>query len=59
MDITNFTEQELIEKIDKLLNDEKIEAKWKRASERIQRENRILEVVDQVFNYIDKLQQAS
>ena len=55
MDILDFNEQELESKLDKLLNDEKLDLKWKKASERIQRENSICKVVEHIANYLDRL----
>lgn len=48
MDVMNFTFDELKEKIDKLLNDENLIKRWKNASKRIQKENRIYSVIEKL-----------
>ena len=48
MSLTNVNEKELREKLAKLINDQELRQKWKKASERIQRENRIGRVVDHI-----------
>ena len=54
MNIMNFTDDELKEKLEKML-DEKNKIKWQNASKRIQKERRIESVVDKIVNYLDKL----
>lgn len=51
----NYTEQELSDKISKILNDEELKLKWKKASERIQRENRMNLVVDKIVDFVNQL----
>lgn len=55
MDIMNFESDELVEKLEKLLTDKALRKKWSDASRRIQKENRILSVVDRLVNYVEKL----
>ena len=55
MDPVNFTEEELTDKLSKILNNEELRIKWKKASERIQRENRMSPVVDRIVDYVYKL----
>ena len=55
MDALNFTEEELTDKLSKILNNEELRMKWKKASERIQRENRMSPVVDRIVDYMHKL----
>lgn len=55
MDLYNVTEKELATKLDRLLNDQELRAKWKRASERIQKENRINSVSNRIAEYVERL----
>ena len=55
MDIMNFESDKLVEKLEKLLTDKALRKKWSDASRRIQKENRILSVVDRLVNYVEKL----
>ena len=54
-DILNYEEQELIDKLTKLINDEELKLKWKRASERIQQEDRISKIVQKIVDYVCEL----
>ena len=55
MDLMNFDQEELAEKLDQLANDEGLRRKWKEASSRIQGENRIATVAKRVVEYIERL----
>ena len=55
MDLSNFTREELATKLDKLVNDQELRAKWKNASERIRRVNRIDTVCEQIADYVERL----
>lgn len=55
LDTLNFTEQELADKLRRLLNDEKLRKRWTEASRRIQSENRIVKVVDRIADYVQGL----
>ena len=55
LDPLNFTEQELADRLSKILNNEELRLKWKTASERIRRENRMGPVVDRIVDYVYKL----
>ena len=55
MSLSNFTREEFAEKLDKLLNDQELRGKWKSASERIRRENRIDAVCEQIAKYVENL----
>ena len=55
IDIINFTQEELAEKLDKLVNDQALRKRWKDASTRIQKENRTMEIAERVVEYIEQL----
>ena len=55
LDILKFTEEQLADRLDKILNDQEIKMKWKSASEKIQKENRIVSVVGRIAEYVRKL----
>ena len=55
MDLMNFSQEELAEKLDKLLNDEALRKRWKEASKRIQSENKLLQVVQRIVEYVERL----
>lgn len=52
LDLLNYEEQELADKLNKILYDKELRLKWRAASKRIQSENRIVEVVDRIANYV-------
>ena len=54
IDLMNFGQEELAEKLEKLLNDKALRKKWTEASRRIQSENRIGQVAQRVFDYIQQ-----
>ena len=55
MSLPDVNEKELRTKLDKLINDQELRAKWKNASQRIQSEDRIGKVVDYVANFVKNL----
>ena len=55
MDIMNFESDELAEKLEKLLTDKALRKKWSDASERIQKQNRLLTVTRRLVDYVEKL----
>ena len=55
LDLLNFTQEELADRLDKLLNDQALRRKWSEASKRIQKENRLLKVAEQVVRYVERL----
>lgn len=55
IDLRNLGETELAEKLEKLLNDEGLRRKWTEASRRIQSENRIGQIAQRVFEYINQI----
>ena len=55
LDVLTCTEQELADCLAKLIGDDSLRLKWKRAAERIQKEQRIVTVVDQLADYVRKL----
>ena len=55
LDIMKFTEEQLAGRLDKILNDQEIKLKLKKASEKIQKEDKITKVVNQIADYIRKL----
>lgn len=52
LNILRYEQQELFDKLTRILEDNKIRQKWKAASERIRAENRISKVVDQIVDYV-------
>ena len=55
MSLLDVNEQELRQKLDQLINNPGLRTKWKKASERIQRENRIGQVVDHIATVVSNL----
>ena len=55
LDLLNFTQEELADRLDKLLNDQALRRKWNEASKRIQKENRLLKVAEQVVRFVERL----
>ena len=55
MSLLDVNANELKAKLDRLINNQELRAKWKKASERIQKENRIGQVVDRIAEYVKKL----
>lgn len=43
-----------MEKLNKILNDDELRLKWKKASERIQKENKIVKVVEKIHDFVYK-----
>lgn len=52
MSLLNVNADELKAKLDRLINDQALRAKWKKASERIQRENRLGQVADYIAEFV-------
>ena len=52
LDLLTCTEQELADRLQKLVGDNVLRSKWKKASERIQKEERIVTVVNQLADYV-------
>ena len=50
--ILHYEEQELFDKLTRILEDRQIRRRWKKAGERIRAENRISRVVDQIVDYV-------
>jgi len=55
IDIIGFTQEELAEKLHKLVSDQALRKRWKEASMRIQKENRTVAIAERVVEYIEKL----
>lgn len=55
LDLQKCTEQELGDRLAKLTGDAELRQKWKNASERIQKEKRIVSAVNELADYIRKL----
>lgn len=55
LDLMKCTEQELADCLAKLTGDAELRLKWKKASERIQKEQRIVGAVNELADYIRKL----
>lgn len=55
MSLLDVNAKELKVKLGRLINDQALRAKWKKASERIQRENRIGQVADYIAEFVRKL----
>lgn len=55
LDLLTCTEEQLADRLNKILNDEKLRTKLRIASERIQKENRIVSVVHKIADYVNKL----
>uniref|UniRef100_A0AAN0N800 UDP-glycosyltransferase n=1 Tax=Polyphagotarsonemus latus TaxID=1204166 RepID=A0AAN0N800_9ACAR len=55
VDLMNFTQEELKYKIHKVLTDETLNKKVQKVSQRIKNENKLVKVVDEIFNYIQKI----
>jgi len=55
LDVNKYADDELISVVNKMLNNEEIKMKWKAASERIKKEDRINTVANQIVEYIDQL----
>lgn len=54
LDLIACTEEELADRLQKLVGDEALRKKWKAASERIQEEQRIVTVANQLADYVRK-----
>lgn len=50
--VYEYTEEELKGAVEKILNDQSIRARWKKMSERIQRDQNYNEAIDYIFNYV-------
>jgi UDP:flavonoid glycosyltransferase YjiC (YdhE family) len=50
--IYEYTDDQLKDCVEKLLNDENLRKKWKLASERIQREQNHNQAIEFIYNYI-------
>lgn len=55
MDLMNFTEEELTEKLNNLLNNDELRLKWQDAKNRIQTDNRIIGAAKRIVEYIENL----
>ena len=55
MNLLDVNRKELKTKLDRLINDQALRQKWKKASERIQRENRIGQVAEGIAEFVKKL----
>lgn len=55
MSLLDVNRKELKTKLDRLINDQALRQKWKKASERIQRENRIGQVAEGIAEFVKKL----
>ena len=49
----DYTDEELVDTLNKLMADEELKARMKKASERIQQEDRISKVVDKIIDYVE------
>ena len=50
--VRDYTDEQLKGAIEKILTDESIRVKWKKMSERIQRDKNYNEAMDFIFNYV-------
>ena len=55
LDIMKYTEEELSKTLNKVLTDKAMKLRLKKVSERMQKENRIVSVADEIVDYICKL----
>lgn len=55
LNLMTYTEEELIDTVEKALNNEELQAKVRRAGQRIQRENKskLDSISNRIINYID------
>ena len=53
LNFKELNERSLTEKIEKILNDKELKIRLKNASERIQKENRIFKICDQIMDYLE------
>ena len=55
LNLMTYTEEELIDTVEKALNNEELQAKVRRAGQRIQRENKskLDSISNRIMNYID------
>lgn len=57
LDLTSYTDDELISTVEKALNDHELRIKLDKISKRIQKENKIDQVASKIVDYVDKLYQ--
>lgn len=48
----NYTEEQLRDRLDRIVNDQELRLKYKKASEKIRADDKITKIVDRIADYV-------